>query len=102
MATRFRAARLRELLAQVDPNPGRQNRLARRLGVARQTVSEWINGRRQPGGSLLVNLASYLGTTADDLLPPDVQSTAAPAAAGDSAPEMRARPARAARREASA
>ena len=81
MATAFRADRMRELLAKVDSKPGRQNRLAKRLGVARQTVSEWINGRKQPGGSLLVNLAAYLGITADELLPPSVESTAAPAAA---------------------
>ena len=71
---RFRADRFRELLDAVDPKDGRQRRLAGALGVSEVAVSEWINGKKQPSGSTLVNLAAYLGTTADDLLPPTVQA----------------------------
>lgn len=72
--SRFRADRLRELLESKDPLPGRQRRAARALGVTDQVVSEWLRGRKQPGSDVLVNLAAYLGTTADDLLPPTLQT----------------------------
>lgn len=73
---RFRADRFRELLERVDPDEGRQSRCAETLGVSEVAVSEWINGKKQPGGTNLVNLAAYLGTTADDLLQPTVQAAA--------------------------
>ena len=69
----FRSDRMRELLRRVDPRKGAQNRLARRLGVSRQVVSDWMLGNKRPGGQLLVDLACYLGTTADDLLPPSLR-----------------------------
>lgn len=73
----FRSHRLRQLLLERDPRPGRQKRMAEALGVAMSTVSEWATGRKAPGGQLLVDLAAYLGTTADDLLPPTPQRQAA-------------------------
>jgi transcriptional regulator with XRE-family HTH domain len=73
-ALRFRADRLRELLEARDPAPGRQRRAARVIGVTEQVVSEWLRGRKQPGSDVLVDLAAYLGTTADDLLPPTVRT----------------------------
>ena len=70
----FRHARARELLTAVDPEPGRQSRVAEALGVAPNTVSDWLRGYRTPGGQQLIDLAHYLGTTADDLLPPTIQA----------------------------
>lgn len=67
----FRSDRLRALLQAVDPEYGRQNRLAARLGVSRKTVCDWMKGRRIPTAPVLVALAAYLGTTAEDLIPPD-------------------------------
>lgn len=72
----FRADRMRELLLKRDPWHGRQTRLAYALGVTPQSVSDWLLGRGQPGAQLLVDLAAYLGTTADDLLPPTVRAAA--------------------------
>ncbi len=72
----FRADRLRELLVAVDPKPGRQNRLAKALGVGRQTVSGWIRGQGRPSGQRLVDVAAYVGTTAEDLLPPQPRTAA--------------------------
>ncbi len=69
----FRHTRARELLAQRDPDRGKVGRVAAALGVAPNTVSDWLRGYRTPGGQQLIDLAHYLGTTADDLLPPTIQ-----------------------------
>ncbi|MDE3095779.1 MAG: helix-turn-helix transcriptional regulator [Chloroflexota bacterium] len=73
----FRTERAAQLLEAVDPQPGRQTRLAAHLGVSRAAVNAWLRGVKQPSGQLLVDLAAYLGTTADDLLPPTPQRQAA-------------------------
>jgi transcriptional regulator with XRE-family HTH domain len=75
MSIQFRSERLRQLLMEKDPERGRQSRLARALGVSEAIVSEWLAGRKSPGGQMLVDLAAYLGTTAEDLLPPTVQNS---------------------------
>ena len=69
MADEFRFQRASELLVVADPRPGRQTRLAQTLGVSRSLVTDWLHGRKRPGGQLLVDLAAYLGTTPDELLP---------------------------------
>ena len=69
----WRGGRIRQLLQTIDTRRGAQARLAKALGVSTPTVSQWISGKKQPGGPMLVNLAAYLGTTADDLLPPTLQ-----------------------------
>lgn len=42
--------------------------LAKRLGVAKQTVSNWENENIQPSIEMLVRLAKLFGVTADYLL----------------------------------
>ena len=69
----FRHSRAKELLAKADPKRGSFRRAADALGVAPNTVSDWLRGYRQPGGQQLIDLAAYLGTTADELLPPTVR-----------------------------
>ncbi len=45
-----------------------QVQLARRLGVAKQTVSNWENENIQPSIEMLVRLAGIFGVTTDYLL----------------------------------
>lgn len=45
-----------------------QVELAKRLGVAKQTVSNWENENIQPSIEMLVRLARLFGTTTDYLL----------------------------------
>ena len=42
--------------------------LAKRLGVAKQTVSNWENGNIQPSIEMLVRLSKLFGVTTDYLL----------------------------------
>ena len=45
-----------------------QAELAKRLGVAQQTVAAWESGRAMPAADKLVALADVLGVTTDALL----------------------------------
>lgn len=45
-----------------------QVELARRLGVAKQTVSNWENENIQPSIEMLVRLAKLMGVTTDYML----------------------------------
>ncbi|MCH4081652.1 MAG: helix-turn-helix domain-containing protein [Atopobiaceae bacterium] len=45
-----------------------QEKLAREMGVSAQAVSKWEHDQNYPDISLLVPLATFLGTTTDELL----------------------------------
>lgn len=45
-----------------------QVELAKRLGVAKQTISNWENGNIQPSIDMLIRLAKLFGVTTDYLL----------------------------------
>ena len=45
-----------------------QSMLAREIGVAQNTVSQWECGTREPDNDMLAALASYFNTTVDYLL----------------------------------
>jgi transcriptional regulator with XRE-family HTH domain len=71
-------ARLHELRAV----RGRSAELARRAGVDKSTVSEWVAGKYLPGFDKLTHLASVLGLTLEeffDLSVPAVPSLKGPA-----------------------
>ena len=45
-----------------------QSELARRLGVSQPTVSDWISGKKKPGGDKVLALAKELGIPAERVL----------------------------------
>lgn len=45
-----------------------QNELAKIIGVSKQTISNWENGRRTPDADLIRKLCETLGCTSDYLL----------------------------------
>jgi transcriptional regulator with XRE-family HTH domain len=45
-----------------------QSELARRLGVSQPTVSDWISGKKKPGGDKVLALAKEMGIPAERVL----------------------------------
>ncbi len=60
LGARLRLARLQAGLTTAE--------LARRLGVARETVSAWEHGRQEPKASYLRAIAEVTGSSADWIL----------------------------------
>lgn len=56
------------LRAALDRRPGLRAALAARLGVTVRTVDNYANGTRRPGPAQILEIASVLGTTTDELL----------------------------------
>lgn len=44
------------------------NELAKKLGISRQAVSKWFNGKSKPRSDKLVKIAKALNITVDNLL----------------------------------
>jgi DNA-binding XRE family transcriptional regulator len=49
-----------ELVTWSDLEPGRRSNLARHLGVSRQTVTNWLAGRRNPRLESWLKLRAFL------------------------------------------
>ena len=64
MANKF-AERLKWLLAE---NSISQKTLAEKTQLGTATISQWINGKRQPSADYILLIANYFGVTTDYLL----------------------------------
>ena len=57
--------RLKQLIEQTNT---RQRDLCRYTGVAHSTMSQYVNGQREPGINTLIKLADYFGVSVDYLI----------------------------------
>lgn len=69
--------RLKELIEQTNT---RQRDLCSVTGVAHSTMSQYVNGQREPGINTLKKLADYFGVTVDYLINHDTQNNKEPPA----------------------
>lgn len=69
--------RLKELIEQTNT---RQRDLCNVTGVAHSTMSQYVNGQREPGINTLKKLADYFGVTVDYLINHDTQNSKEPPA----------------------
>lgn len=69
--------RLKELIEQTNT---RQRDLCSVTGVAHSTMSQYVNGQREPGINTLKKLADYFGVTVDYLINHDTKNSKEPPA----------------------
>lgn len=66
MATR--SDNLQNLIIALSEHEGGGSKLAKRIGVSPQHVSNWVNGRNEPRADALVSISKVYGIPIEDLM----------------------------------
>ena len=66
MATR--SEKIQNLIIALSEYEGGGSKLAKRIGVSPQHVSNWVNGRNEPRADILVSISKIYGIPIEDLM----------------------------------